>query len=798
MTSFLCESPIVRHLLETKSEILEAWFGQCYGPNNDQEARYGRAVQAFEARYGLGPVAILRAPARINLIGEHIDYVSYFQSRVLPLGSREHDMLLLMRPRTDKTIRVTSTAEGMEPAQFSFESTPPDDWLEYLQGKGIPSHQWSNYIRGAAFYLQHLYPTKELCGADLLIDSTIPLAGGASSSSALVVTSGAAFRLCNQIELDAAEIAEASSEAEWYVGTRGGKMDHATLCYCEQEHALRITFEPFSAEPVAMPVEGYRWVTFYTHPAEKGDAVMSEYNERSLVSRFLIPWLLEGTEWSELHVALEQGIPDLVRACQSQMELVISRLPESMTLQQAAERYPNRLAGLSALYPALFAVKGMDLPLKIQDRARHHLGEILRVLDACECLHAAVAASSGADRDAMMRKLGDLLTETHASLRDFYEISTPDLEAVVDALLDCDGVYGARVMGGGFGGNVLALVRHTDVSAVIERVAQVYYRPQGRRTEGNVMVSSPGRGLEVVPIPEMVNQQRIAWANDWQHWETHETQLLASCPQLHRPVRPIIVAAGKGERARKSGLDVPKPLAPIRGKPVVRYVAELLLSQPVRWEAPIVVVNSADAPLIQEALQGIEVEYVIQSAPLGTGHAVWETRELLKGFTGDALVIWGTQPVVLPKSILAMLHVHQATQASMTFPTTKREHPYAPIARNAEGFVMNSVETHQEGAKGVEFGEDNIGVFCVRTPDLLTALSALNSECFDPESGRYATSSGELGFPNQMVRALTGMKRLILALALADPREAQGIKTRSDLDVVETYLRDLLGEGRGD
>ncbi len=792
MVQHLCDSSLLISMLQSDTPVLCRWFTQNYGDDSDhQRARYLAAVQAFEDRYGRGPIGMVRAPARINLIGEHIDYVDYFRSRVLPFGSREHDMLLLARPRKDDTIALATTSEGFAPLEFRYERIEQGSWLDYLQKVGIPDVHWGNYIKGSAFYLQYLHPQRNLRGADLLVDSTIPVAGGASSSSALVVTSGAVLRLVNDLPLDADELAEASSKAEWYVGTRGGKMDHATICCSRQGQALRVTFEPFSAEPIPMPAEGYRWVTFYTHPAEKGDAVMGEYNERSIVSRFLIPWMLEDADWGRLHSAIERGDPEQLAAEQAAIERVLGLLPESMSLQEVITRYPDRSAMLRSLYPALFEVKGMEQPVKIRDRGRHHFGEILRVFKACQCLMKAARATDASVEDSAMRELGELLSETHASLRDFYDLSTPDLETVVRLAEDCDGVYGARVMGGGFGGNVLTLVRQSHVSELIARIGEDYYRPRGRTVEGNVMVSSPGNGLQVLDLEAVINQQRISWANDWRHWEEHEDALLAACPPASGKVRPVIVAAGRGERARQSGLDLPKPLAPIRGKPVIRYVLDLLLEQSIPMETPIVVVNPEDERLIRDALQEYRVDYVTQQHPLGTAHAVWETRHLIEGFDGDVVVVWGTQPVIQPKSISVMLQIHQSTGASMSFPTTKRSNPYAPIVRDEQQFVIDSVETHQEGAERITYGEDNIGIFCLKASDLLVTLAALHERMYDPKQHRYRTASGELGFPNQMVRALARQNKRILALALADPREAQGIKVREHLAIVERHLDQL-------
>jgi galactokinase len=89
------------------------------------------------------------------------------------------------------------------------------------------------------------------------------------------------------------------------------------------------------------------------------------------------------------------------------------------------------------------------------------------------------------------------MDESHASLRDHYGVSTPDVETARSVLVAQPGVYGARLMGAGFGGNVLALVHPDAITSVIENLKKQYYEPQGRDglAEGAIRVSTPGTGL---------------------------------------------------------------------------------------------------------------------------------------------------------------------------------------------------------------------------------------------------------------------------------------------------------------
>jgi len=115
--------------------------------------------------------------------------------------------------------------------------------------------------------------------------------------------------------------------------------------------------------------------------------------------------------------------------------------------------------------------------------------------EALELLRAASAAES----DAIKCRIGELLNESHTSLRELYEVSTNEVERLREHIIASPGVFGARLMGGGFGGNVLALVNVDAVKELLERVQAGYYGPGGREaaTEGAIMVSTAGDGLSL-------------------------------------------------------------------------------------------------------------------------------------------------------------------------------------------------------------------------------------------------------------------------------------------------------------
>jgi len=450
--------------------------------------RLAAARDRFLAIYGPGEINTLSAPARINILGEHVDYVSYLPTASLPFGSHEHQMVMLYRPTGDNRVRGASGHAGYEPFEFEFDPEFGEgEWSTLVFNRPAPVPHWSNYVRGAVSFARWKYRRKVDCGMNFLIDSTIPPGGGSSSSSAIVVLAGAAIRAVNRIDYDLTDLAWESSQAEWYLGTRGGALDHTAICLGRRHHVLLMNHHLRTSERLPIPGDPWRWVTFFSHPADKGRDVMLEYNERAAVSRILIPSLLAMLgESGDSGESVEHSIP---------------RLPETLTLDQFSRLQPGPFQDCATAFPSLIHDR-LTVPLRIRDRARHHLAESNRVADAVEILHHISSSAATTEMvDDSMGELGELINRSHQSLRDLYDVTNQEVDQLVDAIsVDPALLLGRRLMGGGFGGNVLVLCRHENVQSLIEQVQRLFYHPRRRDAlaEGSIMISTPGDGLSPV------------------------------------------------------------------------------------------------------------------------------------------------------------------------------------------------------------------------------------------------------------------------------------------------------------
>jgi galactokinase/CTP:molybdopterin cytidylyltransferase MocA len=773
------------------------------------------ACNQFVQLYGDGSVTILRAPARIGILGEHVDYVSYLPTASLAVGSREHDMIMLYRASDSPRLRGASSDKRYPAFDFHFgdeasnsrSNDSETDWLSYLYNHPAPSPHWANYVKGSVEFARLKYGQRLSKGLDFLIDSTMPAGSGASSSSALVVLASASIREGNEIRYSSEELARDASKAEWYVGTRGGTLDHITICLARLHYAVLIDYKEDRARPIRHPGSQFRWVTFFSLPAEKSQAVMVEYNERAAVSRVIIPALISEWKvseparfrtWQQTIEAVEKGSSTAIDIAESLLET----LPEMLTLDQIQAISSAASSELQRSFPALVEQR-KNVPLPVRARALHHIGEIRRVIEATsilESINRDEFHDVENETDSSMNALGKTLNASHASLRDLYGVSTPDIEEMIGIIRSVPNVYGARLMGGGFGGNVLTLTRENNVPTLIEKVQNEYYQPRQRNAlkEGSIMVSTPGDGLRPLE-PEMLWRQVLEEFNvagDQSKYRNDVVSMLDHIgdTQPTSEVWPIIVAAGAGTRAQRTGLEVPKPLATVLGIPSILHVIRNVRTALGKTLSPIVIVSPDTEDEARTVLVEEKVRYVLQKQPLGTGDAVLCAQDVLSGFDGEALVIWGTQPAIRPETIRRTLTLATIfSEYEMVVPTTLKKFPYAPLLRDENGRVKTSHETHLEKFQRQPFGETNIGLFALKSKSMFETLGDLKKRYWNESHKYYERPGGELGFPNELIKTLCERETGVLACPIADSSEEQGIKELDDIGRCEKIILDQRG-----
>jgi bifunctional N-acetylglucosamine-1-phosphate-uridyltransferase/glucosamine-1-phosphate-acetyltransferase GlmU-like protein len=210
---------------------------------------------------------------------------------------------------------------------------------------------------------------------------------------------------------------------------------------------------------------------------------------------------------------------------------------------------------------------------------------------------------------------------------------------------------------------------------------------------------------------------------------------------------------------------------------------------------PIVIVSPEIESQVRDALVGEPIKVVVQPTARGSGDAVLCAYEQLRDFHGRALVVWGTQPVIRAQTIRRSLTLAgMFPDYEMVLPTALTRLPYAPLRRDHRGQVHAAEETHLENARAHRFGETNLGLFILKSDVMFEALLEMKRNYWREADGRYERPGGELGFPNELITHLAKLQNGVLASPIADWREAQGIKTVSDISRCEQFISELESE----
>jgi galactokinase len=301
-----------------------------------------------------------------------------------------------------------------------------------------PRKHWSDYVRGTAWSLEA--QGVRLNGARLFIDSDIPPGAGLSSSAALEVATALALLSSAGVTLTPAELAKVCHRAENdFIGIRSGIMDQFASCNGRSGHALLLDCRSFELRYVAVPPNIVLMVcnTMVRHELASG-----EYNARR-------------------------------RQCEEGVAILSRFVPGIRALRDVTRQ---QLARFSA-----------ELDPVIHRRCRHVIEENRRVLLATQALESGDTENFGA-----------LMQASHESLRLDYEVSCPELDLMCELALGVKGVHGARMMGGGFGGCVIALADASSSEDFRHTVGEGYRRRTGIQCE--IYECSAANGAGPLPI----------------------------------------------------------------------------------------------------------------------------------------------------------------------------------------------------------------------------------------------------------------------------------------------------------
>jgi galactokinase len=299
------------------------------------------------------------------------------------------------------------------------------------------SSSWANYVKGVAAML--LRSGCQLRGANITVHGNVPRGAGLSSSAALEMATAFAIRALNGLSVTDDQLITLCQKAEQtFVGVQCGIMDQFASCKGKRGHALFLDCQSLAYDLVPLP-PGVCLVVLDT--GVRRTLSGSSYNHRR-------------------------------EECTTAVTELSARIPGLRSLRDVTPE------AWEAFHEALSPVS--------EKRGRHVINENARVLEAVRAL-----------RDADFGRLGKLMYDSHFSLQHDYEVSCPELDALVDICAETEGVIGARMTGAGFGGCVLSLTRTEALDDLSRRIMAEYPQKTGKSPAIHLCVAEDGASVRI-------------------------------------------------------------------------------------------------------------------------------------------------------------------------------------------------------------------------------------------------------------------------------------------------------------
>ena len=359
--------------------------------------------KSFERAFYFPPSFIVKAPGRINLIGEHTDYNNGF---VFPAAIDRYVYLAFSANILSADSRVVAKDLG--------EST-----IVKMSSLELTNLPWKNFLLG----ILNQFKTQghSIKNFNCLIQSNIPIGAGMSSSSALECGFAKGIAQLNNIELSNWEIVDMSHQSNHnFLGLKGGIMDQFSSLFGRQGYGMILDCRDRSYSYIPINIKGYQWVLIDTKVK---------------------------------HEHLTSGYGDRVKECNEAASILNVKTLRNLT----ADHLESNKMNLS----------------KIQyNRAKF-------VIEENERVHTFAEALKMKD----LNKLGTLIYQSHEGLQNEYEVSCEELDFLVDCTRKENEVIGSRMMGGGFGGCTINLIKNDSIDAVIAKIEKAYFSKYGINPE---------------------------------------------------------------------------------------------------------------------------------------------------------------------------------------------------------------------------------------------------------------------------------------------------------------------------
>ena len=509
--------------------------------------RFANLIEHFARRFGSGrEICLYEAPGRVNLMGMHIDHRGGICN---PVATRERLCAVCSR-RSDDLFCARSLSGEFGEGQFRLaERLPPGplrslgEWLTWSEVEAASRYggrHFINFFACGPVYLAcfHYDWGQTFAGADFVFDSDLPPSAGMSSSSALVILATDFFLRSNAQgvpPLSIPQLLDVYGNGEWYIGTRGGKGDHAAVKLCQRGAVQPVVTTPdlLILQPASIP-PGYDFFLYASgDEANKSVEPFRTAFNAPIISYQACEMMLTRALWQQPSAVLEElraaratmdakhhriYLGDVVRCkllSQAEIYRFLRGVPRVMNRAEMSARFEGQAAAFQAGMQHASEPEG---GYHVRDVAAFGFGECVRAGEAGPLLAAGdvqgfaamMKVSQLGDRvadvpDAASRRVKFLeddalrtMEQEGLPLREIagdYHVSTLNIDRLVAISLSCPGVLGARLSGAGLGGAVIVLGREGFSEALDPILQRNYYEPLRKDFRKIRILPSQGAGF---------------------------------------------------------------------------------------------------------------------------------------------------------------------------------------------------------------------------------------------------------------------------------------------------------------
>jgi len=502
---------------ECISEDFLSYLKSIYGNDESlidrKSKKFVTVLNKHIEKYGDNPVVIVRAPGRINLMGRHVEH----RGGNINAISIHKETIMVASLRDDDKVYISNVSDRFDDFEFSISEEKSlcycNDWLDYIESDAVKERvaqnrgHWVNYVKAAVLRFG-LETGKEIRGMNIMCLGTIPVAGGVSSSSSIVVATAELVCNVNDFDFELSKFINLCGQAEWYVGSRGGAGDHAAIKCGVLDSISPIAFEPIKfLGSIGIP-EGYSIIVANSFiEAKKSEGAKDKFNQMVAAYEFGVMMIKKNyPEYAEKIKHLRDINPETLGVSEKKIYEMLLSIPlfikPEELFNEINEEFHGKVNAILKTHkaPECYNLRSAVL-YGIAECERSRMCSVLLKTGKIDDFAEIMNISHDGDRVSKLvdgkimdydyyvtdEQLVELIKKCDKG-KDYtrlykqpggYGCSTKEIDILIDKLLGQKGVLSAQISGAGLGGCIMIVCEKANEIEILNYLKTEYYEPNG-------------------------------------------------------------------------------------------------------------------------------------------------------------------------------------------------------------------------------------------------------------------------------------------------------------------------------